>query len=292
MRRHNVLNIKQVLKTNLFIFGYLIISLCIIFIGCDTRATKIKAEKDIIVMSKNIEEKLDTLSRFPQGTLEKDLYYELHIEINPYHSEAWRSRSVAYNKRGVLDVGFDYLNKSVELDPKAHIGYRGFVKLYMLHDYFGALNDFKQFKKLHHPNVIPAWGEDIDKLIGLCYLLIGKIDSAIEHLESAIKREEIDWVENRTLLYLGISYIKLEKYTKAEQAFKTLLGKDNTYTEVYYYLALVYLKQKEYLEAEKLLKKCKFFYVKNGFETNPYFELPFQIYFPEIVILYNQLAGG
>jgi hypothetical protein len=75
---------------------------------------------------------LDSLSEYPQGTLQSDLYYQLVLEKYPNTHEAYMGRSVSYNKRAEHAQGFQLLNKAVELNPLQNLGYRAFVKLLSL----------------------------------------------------------------------------------------------------------------------------------------------------------------
>jgi tetratricopeptide (TPR) repeat protein len=88
--------------------------------------------------------------------------YEKAIEYDQENSDAWMERSVAFNKAGDFEKGFEYLNKAVELDPKLHLGYRGWIRLRKMRDYDKALQDFNILDSLT-PNFVDApWGEDID----------------------------------------------------------------------------------------------------------------------------------
>ena len=55
--------------------------------------------------------------------------YEKAIEYDQDNSDAWMERSVSFNKAGDFHKGFEYLDKAVELDPKLHLGYRGWIRL-------------------------------------------------------------------------------------------------------------------------------------------------------------------
>jgi len=91
---------------------------------------------------------LDSLSAYPQVSMQSDLYYKLVLEKYPNTQEAYMSRSVAYNKGGEHATGFAMLNRAVELAPIQNLGYRALVKLYMMQDYEGLLQDCLRFDSL------------------------------------------------------------------------------------------------------------------------------------------------
>src|SRR5690606_35142215 len=96
--------------------------------------------------------------------------YEKAIEYDQDNSDAWMERSVSFNKAGDFHKGFEYLDKAVELDPKLHLGYRGWIRLRKMRDYDKALADFDRLDSLT-PNFVDA---NIDFLRGECYF--GKKD--------------------------------------------------------------------------------------------------------------------
>ena len=237
------------------------------------------------------QELLDSLSKFPQGTMENDLYYKLFLDKYPNTQEAYMSRSVSYNKRGDNAVAFAMLNKAVELNPIQNLGYRAFVKLYMMHDYDGALNDCLQLDSLASNSKPAVWGEDMDQVIGLCYLQINDYKNAKLYLNNSIsritKRNGKKWNSPRTFLYLGISLLKDKLYKQAIEVFDELIGLNPNYSEAYYYKAKSYYEQSDVINAKNSLQECKRKFEKYGIEKNAYFEMPYQIYFSMLSDLSN-----
>lgn len=226
---------------------------------------------------------MDSLGMFGQGTLEKDLYYDIIIQNQPENDEAWAGKAVAYLKRGDLAEAFRCINQAVELDPLGHLGYRGWVKLYMLHDYEGALEDFHWLDTLT-PNVQDApWGEDIDKLQGICYLKLGQLERAEFHFRESIRELTKvfgkDWVEDEILIYLSITLRKRGKDTDALLLLNELLEESPTTVRALYEKAIL-LSQKDADLALNVLDSCeKNFQFQS---TNPYFETPYQLYLSDL----------
>lgn len=225
---------------------------------------------------------LDSLSAYPQVTMQSDLYYKLVLEKYPNTHEAYMSRSIPYNKGGDHATGFAMLNRAVELDPIQNLGYRAFVKLYMMHDYEGALHDCLRFDSLTSYAKPGVWGEDMDMVIGLCYLQLN--DFQLAHLrftnsiDMVTKKYGKQWNSSRVFLYLGITLMKEKAYSQATEVLDELIQLNPNFSEAYYYKAQCYSALKDLKNAEETLEKCKQVFKKYGAEKNAYFELPYQIY--------------
>ncbi|HZV68658.1 MAG TPA: tetratricopeptide repeat protein [Saprospiraceae bacterium] len=204
------------------------------------------------------------------------------MEKYPNTQEAYMSRSVAYNKAGEHATGFAMLNRAVELVPIQNLDYRTFVKLYMMHDYEGALQDCLRLDSLTSYSKPGVWGEDMDMVIGLCYLQLNDFQHARIRLSNSIKevtkRSGKQWNSSRAFLYLGITLMKEKAYSEAIQVLDELIQLNPNYAEAYYYKAQCFSAQKDLINAEATLVKCRQVFEKYGAERNPYFELPYQIY--------------
>lgn len=225
---------------------------------------------------------LDSLSVYPQLTMQCDLYYKLVIEKYPNTHEAYMSRSVPYNKTGEHATGFALLNRAVELSPILNLGYRAFVKLYMMHDYEGALQDCLRLDSLTSYAKPGVWGEDMDMVIGLCYLQLHNFQKARLQFRNSIKlvTQEAgkEWNSPRVFLYLGITLMKEKAYSQAIQVLDELSQLNPNFSEAYYYKAQCYRALKDLKSAKATLEKCKQVFEKHGSEKNSYFELPYRIY--------------
>ncbi|MBL0766097.1 tetratricopeptide repeat protein [Marivirga atlantica] len=226
------------------------------------------------------------LRYFPQGSTEKQEYYKLHLAENPSDDHAWKQRSIAFNKRGDIDTGMAYLQKAVDLNPEGHIGYRGYVKLYMMHDYDDALEDFKTLLKISSDQNPVAWGENLHKLIGLTFLLEGNYDSALTYLERGIKLTTAefgaDYVETNAFLYQAYAQFYLKDFESALATLSSVLEMDNRYPEAHFLRAKVYYSQGKISQAKESIETADKLYRKYKSETNAYYEVPFQLYQSQI----------
>ena len=225
---------------------------------------------------------IDSLSAYPQGTMQENQYYKLVLQEYPDTHEAYMNLSVPYNKRGEHATGFDLLNRAVELNPVQYLGYRSFVKLYMMHDYEGALLDCLRLDSLTAFANPGVWGEEMDMVIGLCYLQLNDFQNARIRLSSSIKavtkEAGKEWNSPRAFLYLGITLMKEKTYSQAIEVLDELTHLYPQFSEGYYYKAHCYSALKDLKNAEATLERCRQIFGKHGAEKNPYFEMPYQIY--------------
>lgn len=200
-------------------------------------------------------------------------------------SKEYMSYSIHLNKAGDFENGFKYLNKAVELNPKQHLGYRGWIRLRKMRDYDKALVDFDRLDSLT-PNYVDApWGENIDFLRGECYF--GKKDypKAIELFNRSIENQTEDWADIHTFVYLGLCEYELGNYEKAIQEFQRALKQTEYVPESYFGMAKAYFKLGDHGKAkENLLKAEKTVQYKRDDVYNEYLN---EIYLSEVLEFKN-----
>jgi tetratricopeptide (TPR) repeat protein len=231
----------------------------------------------------------DSKANYGQGTIENDSYYKSILKNYPENDVAWRSRSVAYNKRGKLEQGIHMLNEAVRLRPHAHIGYRGYVKLYMMHDYVGALNDFHTLLDISNEKNPVAWGENAYKMIGLIHLYDSNYDSAGIYLDRSIllttEEFSIDYVDSRCFLYKAYALLGQNRLEEATEILETTLTIENRFPEAHYLKAKLYHMLAKNRQALMSIQQAENIFQKYGGATNGYFEMPYQLYASQIECL-------
>lgn len=207
----------------------------------------------------------------------------------PGYSDAYFERSVAFNKCGEYETGFNYLDQAVELEPMHHLGYRGHLKLRFLRDYKAALTDFDRLDMMTPEMVDAPWGEDIDFLRGECYYGLGEYQRALQYFEQSVVNQGADWVDVQAFVYQGLCHYQLENYEHAILAYKKGLVEYDTTCEAYFGLAETYLKVGDTINAKHNLKKAQesLKYKRN----DPYKEFLNEIYEEDLVELSNKMLG-
>ena len=215
----------------------------------------------------------------PQGSLESQHYFDLSINYDSTFSYAYFEKSVPFNKRGDYAKGFELLNKAIELNPKMHLGYRGWLRLIKLKDYNGCINDLKELQEIKSKNIYNAWGQNINFLIGISNLGLKKYGRAIECFNFAINES------NRDLFYYlfkAIALLNIGKFEQSIKNLKTCINHNANFTEAFYYLGIYYSKTQNKGKAKSNFIKASDLY-KRGYKiSNPYNEVFMELYLSDI----------
>ncbi|MCX7552235.1 tetratricopeptide repeat protein [Xanthomarina sp. F2636L] len=193
-----------------------------------------------------------------ENRIEKSKELSQRIEsFESQDSDEYMEYSVHLNKAGDFENGFKYLNKAVELDPKLHLGYRGWIRLRKMRDYNKALEDFDRLDTLT-PNFVDApWGEDIDFLRGECYFGKKDYQKAIELFNRNIKNQKEDWADIHSFVYLGLCEYELGNYEKAISEFQRALNQTENVPESYFGMAKAYQELGQIEKAKENILKAE-----------------------------------
>lgn len=192
------------------------------------------------------------------------------------------------NKSGNFTTGFKFLNYAVKLEPKKHLGYRGWIHLRKLRNYDKALKDFNRLDSLTPTFTDAPLGEDIDFLRGECFYGNKDYKTAIKYFNQSIKNQKGDeWADVQTLVYLGISEYNLKNYSTAIKEFERALKQSEYTCEAYFGLAKSYYKLNNINKANYHILKAEenIDYKRN----NGYNEFLNEIYLSEIIDFKEQL---
>ncbi len=226
-----------------------------------------------------------------QGLYFSQKVFEILKSQNPNNSNVYFEQSVAFNKRGDYAKGFELLNKAVELDPKLHLGYRGWLKYNFLKDYKDCIKDLKRLDTLT-PNFVDApWGENIHYLLGLSYKGLKQYDLAFIEFDKNLKTEkDSSWVNPNMYLYKGIIYKNLKEYNKAILNLNACLKNnyDNS-SEAYYYKGLVYKELGKIDSAKVFFNKSLNLYSQGYKNSDVYTEVQDELYLSDIEAEINKL---
>jgi len=211
------------------------------------------------------------------------------IELCPDFDFAYFELSVNYAKRGLMHEWIKIMDKAVELAPTKHLGWRGWYHWFFAHNYEKAIADIDRLDALLDYD-IGTTGDGLyhlNILKGLCYKGLGDIEQAIHIIQSCMADEEYYQGAN-DYLHLGVLYMENNELEKALKAFEI----QNDYGEIaeaYYYSSLVYsrLGQNEMamINAQTALEK----YEKSIAMSDPYRELPDEIFRTDILGLLSTL---
>jgi len=228
-------------------------------------------------------EKRFLFAEHAQGMFLSQKIFDILIFQNPDYSDAYFEKSVAYNKRGDYEKGFELLDKAVDINPESHLGYRGWLKLDKIRDYQGCIDDLTRLDTLT-PNFVDApWGDNIYHLLGLSYKGLKNYDEALKNFDACINSaKDTSWVNTDVFLYKGIILNELGNYEKAIENFKVCLKLSNDDSEAYYNLGKSYAGLDSLKEAKIYFNKSLELFKKGHRRRDYYNELPNQLYLSDI----------
>jgi tetratricopeptide (TPR) repeat protein len=253
------------LKKFFKILGYIIGVLLLIAVGFGTYLHF--WNKDRVEKSKELSERIESFE-----SQDSDEYMEYSVHLN---------------KAGDFEKGFVFLNKAVKIDPKLHLGYRGWIRLRKMRDYDKALSDFDRLDSLT-PNFVDApWGEDIDFLRAECYFGKKEYQKTINLLNRSIKNQKEDWADVHSFVYLGLCEYELGNYEMAITEFQRALKQSENIPESYFGMAKAYQKLRQIEKAkENILKAENNMHYKRDDVYNEFLN---EIYMSEIQEFKNNL---
>ena len=132
--------------------------------------------------------------------------------------------SLALKGQGAGTQGFEAIAKNFSGTDAANLAhaYSG-ICLYDMGKYQEALTELKKFSS-DEAVVAPS----IQRIIGDCYVQLGKLDDAVKAYETAAKQANNEAISPSCLIKAGHVYEKLGKYDQAVKAYQEV--KDKYYT--------------------------------------------------------------
>lgn len=211
-------------------------------------------------------------SDFAQGSRESQILLDSVLQICPDFDEGWRTKSIPYLKRGDFLTWRLLIDKAVALNPKEHLGYRGWCRYQFLRDYEGALEDLKQLDSLkaggdtgysvngdYHLQVAKA----------LCYKGLGEKEMAVQLIEKQLSSGSYS-PGMYDYLHLAVLYLELDKPQRAIPALEKQEVACPRLSENAYYLALAYRRSGQPEQARPYLEKARELYLAGRHRTDPY----------------------
>lgn len=253
----------------------------ILLAGCVQNKTVTDAD---IKQSRNLVEKSETVV---QGSPKWFNILDSAILLNPKNASAYREKSVWYNKIGDYVKGYSLLNHAVELDSFDALGYRGWLRLYKLHDYEGAIDDLEAYDDLT-PNVVDyVWSENLYYLTGLAKKQQGRDVDAIKdfnyYIDDAIRRNgSKKWVDIYTFVDKGICFRNLKQYDSSLYNFELALRYYSECPEAWYEKSITLSAMGSKRESCEALQKSLILAEAGRIRTDSYKDYFDQLYVEEI----------
>lgn len=180
----------------------------------------------------------------------------------------WQQKAMPYFKARKYEVGMKYIDKAVEYDRERWQPYRAFIKCIFAKTYNESIIDFEDCKKRFGNMYV--MDHTYNFYIGLSYLQLNEYSKA----ETLFKEYLDDIFKNRqglehptALFYYGISQYEQKKYDDAIITFDKALKIYSNFSDVKYYKAICLARIGKRDDVSKLTDESKADY-KLGYTMN------------------------
>lgn len=177
----------------------------------------------------------------------------------------WQQKAMPYFKARKYEVGMDYINKAVHYNPKRYQPYRAFIKCIFSKTYRDAIVDFEDCMR--------KWGDNFEMdhtysfYIGLSYLQLNEFDKAEAYFQKSMLKHETAFneVHHNVLFYYGITKYEQRKFEEALPYFDKAIQQYSKFSEAIYYKALSLYKLNRPTEEYTSLLEQATTYLKQGY---------------------------
>ncbi len=208
---------------------------------------------------------------FAQGSYASQIALDSVLKICPTFDEAWRTKSIPYLKRGDFLSWKPLIDKAVELNPKEHLGYRGWCRYQFLRDYAGAIRDLELLDSLKEGDIGYSVNGDYHLNIAkaLCYKALGQKKKAVQLIENQLAT--VGYSPGLyDFLHLAVLQLELKEPNKALLTLEKQEATCPNLAENAYYRASAYRQAGDSDRAFQFLMLAKERYESNRHRSDPY----------------------
>lgn len=221
-----------------------------------------------------------------QGSYKSQQYLDSAFMLCPNMAKARHEKSVPFLKRGDYASWIAYLDEAIAIAPADFLDARAWCKAKFLHDYSGALADFKHFDSITTAEIKAVGDNNIYTWMGLCEYGLGNYQAALQFLDKSIAAATAvhgeDWVGLYDFIYRGNIKLALKDYQGALADFNKQVNHTEKLADAYYYRGIALHKLQNKKEAKEAYQQALHFFNHGYTMTDPYVEMPFKIYPDEV----------
>lgn len=191
-----------------------------------------------------------------QGSAESQEGFDKAIELCPDFSNSYMEKAVPYLKNGDFATWKILIDRAVALNPKMHLGYRGWCKFQFLGDYKGAIRDLEEFQKYYPEDLGRSLNGDyhLDVVRAMSYSALGQKVKATGIVEKLLATR--GYVKGMFDHYqLGVTYFELGRYDKALENFENQSKEYDFAENIYFKSKVSKIRNKDYLDLKTLALK-------------------------------------
>ncbi|KFF20484.1 tetratricopeptide repeat protein [Chryseobacterium sp. JM1] len=188
-----------------------------------------------------------------QGSRESQEAFDKAIGLCPDFSNSYMEKAVPYLKNGDFVTWKVLIDKAVAVDPKMHLGYRGWCKFQFLRDYNGAVQDLEALKKYYPEDLGRSLNGDyhLEVVKAMAYSALGHKEKAAAIIEKALLSK--GYFKGMYDHYqLGVTYFELGRYDKASENFEKQSKEYDFAENIYFKSKVSKIRNKDYLDLKTL----------------------------------------
>lgn len=188
-----------------------------------------------------------------QGSRESQEAFDKAIGLCPDFSNSYMEKAVPYLKNGDFVTWKVLIDKAVAVDPKMHLGYRGWCKFQFLRDYNGAVQDLEALKKYYPEDLGRSLNGDyhLEVVKAMAYSALGQKEKAAAIIEKALLSK--GYFKGMYDHYqLGVTYFELGRYDKASENFEKQSKEYDFAENIYFKSKVSKIRNKDYLDLKTL----------------------------------------
>ncbi|MEP6262179.1 MAG: tetratricopeptide repeat protein [Gillisia sp.] len=215
------------------------------------------SEEKKIKQQEIIEEYLNNCAlKYPLYSQERQRCLDAGLEKDPSIAYLWQQKAMPLFRQGKYEVGMEYIDKAVEINPERWQPYRAFIKCIFAKTYKAAITDFQDLLEKYGNDYV--MDHSFKFHIALSFLQLNEFEKAetifAEDLEEQAKQWGEEGQHHLDLFYYGISKYEQGKWEDAIVVFDKALKIYPNFSEVQYYKAVCMIKMNKQDEAIELIK--------------------------------------
>ena len=245
--------------------NFLLLLLLLVTISCQEKNNKVNTGEEPVLekSAEKIAEQEEIVQKYLKGCASKHLLYsrerqeclDAGLQKDSTIAYLWQQKAMPLFKQGKYEVGMEYIDEAVAINPERWQPYRAFIKVIFAKTYRAGIADFEDLLRKYGNAYVMDHTYKFH--IGLSYLQLNEFEKAEAVFAEDLKEQREQWGEDGEhhldLFYYGISLYEQGKCEAAIEVFDKTLKIYPTFAEVQYYKAVCLYKLEKSEEAMKLM---------------------------------------
>jgi tetratricopeptide (TPR) repeat protein len=185
-------------------------------------------------------------------------YIDSALALSPQDAYLWQQRGMPLFKQMKYQQGMPYIDSAVKYDSTEYLPYRAFLKCIFQKDYLGAIEDFSILQQ-EHPNA-GVMDHEFNFYLGLCYLQLSKYERADALFSECLAHDRAlggNWIHPLHLFYQGVARREEGSFASAITSFDSALAIYPHFADAKYYKAACLDATGQHIAADVLRTEAK-----------------------------------